>query len=663
MLHASPSSATMRPADRVPTRVPAPQAVLAGGDRDCAARERPEPAAGNQALLRTAAARRLPSMLRPSRTPLLQRKCACGGSAGVSGECSECKEEKESDLHRKAAGEVASAIAPPIVHQVLNSPGAPLDAQTRAFMEPRFGQDLGAVRVHTGAMAAESAAAVNAHAFTVGRDIVFASGRHAPRTGEGRRLLAHELTHVVQQGASAPTSAALRIGPADDPFEREADRTASAIEAPAPAASTGRAEPTVQRQTPGETPDAPTETPAADSDTGIKPAPPLDPSYPPDKATGDRLSNYNCTNIAVDKTKPQTRLYTAEEAITVVNALDHSKRTIAQALSNLAQRSPFHLAMGAAAFHQPVTFEKMTEKFILIQNALSELKLDSNLVFGTCDEERCLGAVAAFSDKGIVSTCSFFFTLSADQQAQTILHESGHHAGLDPHFDPKKGEGYCHKNPLTVDCENVCPEDDGNMLENVDAWTMLAHCVATVARRNLDTTENKSIAVDLRYAQDLVSRAYGNLGRHDPYHLTLAQRTFGAITAAEVDAKVLAIKNKLGGMDDSDTTGATAGDAGARLGLIAYTLENGKKLVLCPGYFGASSTARSLSLLMHAGYKAGIAVPGAPGSEVCGPEKSFDCTSPCPEGLNPPDQTHVSDNKNEKSAGAWARYIACVGSG
>jgi hypothetical protein len=194
---------------------------------------------------------------------------------------------------------------------------------------------------------------------------------------------------------------------------------------------------------------------------------------------------------------------------------------------------------------------------------------------------------------------------------------------------------------------------------------MLAHCVATVARRDLDTGEKKSSATDLRQARDLASRAYGNLGRHDPYHLTLAQRTFANVTAAEVDAGVLAIKTQLAGIEaDKDTAGATADDAGARLGLIAYTLENGKKLVLCPGYFGAPATARPLAFLMHAGYKAGIATPRAPGAEVCGPEKSFDCSYPCPEGLNPPDEkTHVSDNKNDKSAGAWSRFISCVGSG
>ncbi|HLM55850.1 MAG TPA: DUF4157 domain-containing protein [Pyrinomonadaceae bacterium] len=85
------------------------------------------------------------------------------------------------------------------MHEALNSSGQPLDAQTRSFMESRFGHDFSRVRVHTDARAAESARSVNALAYTVGHDVVFAEGSYAPQTGEGRRLLAHELTHVVQQ--------------------------------------------------------------------------------------------------------------------------------------------------------------------------------------------------------------------------------------------------------------------------------------------------------------------------------------------------------------------------------------------------------------------------------------------------------------------------------
>lgn len=92
-----------------------------------------------------------------------------------------------------------TSSVPPVIHEVLNSPGQPLDTETRVFMEPRFGHDFSKVRVHTDSKAEESARAVNALAYTVGKDIVFNTGYYAPRTNEGKQLLAHELTHNVQQ--------------------------------------------------------------------------------------------------------------------------------------------------------------------------------------------------------------------------------------------------------------------------------------------------------------------------------------------------------------------------------------------------------------------------------------------------------------------------------
>ena len=114
---------------------------------------------------------------------------------------------------RPRGGRISSAstgplVAPPVVHEVLAGPGRPLDPAARGFMEPRLGADLGRVRVHTGARAARSARAVGALAYTVGRDVVFGAGAYAPDSRAGRRLLAHELAHVVQHGAGAP--AALR---------------------------------------------------------------------------------------------------------------------------------------------------------------------------------------------------------------------------------------------------------------------------------------------------------------------------------------------------------------------------------------------------------------------------------------------------------------------
>lgn len=84
--------------------------------------------------------------------------------------------------------------------------GQPLSPPVRNFMEPRFGHDFGRVRVHTGSMASETASRIHARAFTIGRDVVFGHGQFSPGSAEGRRLIAHELTHVVQQGHAAPLS-------------------------------------------------------------------------------------------------------------------------------------------------------------------------------------------------------------------------------------------------------------------------------------------------------------------------------------------------------------------------------------------------------------------------------------------------------------------------
>lgn len=105
-----------------------------------------------------------------------------------------------SRLQRKAGPSAKAGVAPSIVHEALRSPGRPLASETLAFMESRLGHDFSQVRVHTDSVAASSARAVDALAYTVGRNVVFSEGRYEPGSGEGRRLLAHELTHVIQQG-------------------------------------------------------------------------------------------------------------------------------------------------------------------------------------------------------------------------------------------------------------------------------------------------------------------------------------------------------------------------------------------------------------------------------------------------------------------------------
>jgi hypothetical protein len=141
--------------------------------------------------------------------------------------CTECEEETEGQkgpmVHRKSAPEqlpdddvekrvqaigvqsstpkVTTSVAANV--HAMNGGGNPLAETTRAFFEPRFGADFSQVRVHTDSRAAETAKSINARAFTVGPNIAFSAGQYAPESREGRQILAHELTHVLQQGNAA----------------------------------------------------------------------------------------------------------------------------------------------------------------------------------------------------------------------------------------------------------------------------------------------------------------------------------------------------------------------------------------------------------------------------------------------------------------------------
>jgi hypothetical protein len=173
----------------------------------------------------------------PARRNISQRKCACGGTLGLGGECEACRSKR---LQRKSTNAEVTlrtdSAVPTIVHEVVRSSGQPLDARTRGFMETRFSHDFSRVQIHTDARAVKSARTVNALAYTVGCDIVFDAGQYAPRTSEGQKLLAHELTHVVQQThASSSAQAATALIGSDDSSEREAAVSADAVLHDAPA--------------------------------------------------------------------------------------------------------------------------------------------------------------------------------------------------------------------------------------------------------------------------------------------------------------------------------------------------------------------------------------------------------------------------------------------
>ncbi|MDT7543556.1 MAG: hypothetical protein QOE33_3460 [Acidobacteriota bacterium] len=220
---------------------------------------------GNQAVLRLLR-RASRDGAGPVAGGLLQRKCACGGHCSECGRNREIVQAKlrvsspEDQFEREADQTAESVLRSPMrdgardaesvaassesilrsirptgsatahgvptnenaqarITDVIGGVGHPLPAPVRAFMEPRFGQDFGGVRVHTDARAAESARAVNAHAYTVGDNVVFAHAQYAPETTAGRRLLAHELTHVLQQRAGLSSPAVVQRDDANEESE------------------------------------------------------------------------------------------------------------------------------------------------------------------------------------------------------------------------------------------------------------------------------------------------------------------------------------------------------------------------------------------------------------------------------------------------------------
>jgi hypothetical protein len=204
--------------------------------------------------------------VRPARTRQLDDATAAGAPNLGAGPGPPLGPAEVLRLQRLAGNSGVSALladkeedAQSPVKEVVGSGGDALDSATREDMEASFGQDFGDVRVHTDDRATESARSVNAHAYTVGNDVVFQRDRYAPGSDEGRRMLAHELTHVIQQRSGpvdgAPAPGGIRISDPSDPFERQAASTAEQIvSSPAPAAGPTPA-PAVQRQEAEEEPE------------------------------------------------------------------------------------------------------------------------------------------------------------------------------------------------------------------------------------------------------------------------------------------------------------------------------------------------------------------------------------------------------------------------
>jgi LysM repeat protein len=145
--------------------------------------------------------------MRDGDTPVVQRMFA----PSIQRACAHCeeKQKEQEGVQRKetGSGDAGGQTAPSVVSDVLSSGGGqPMDTNTQQFMGSRMGQDFSDVRIHTGSKAAESASAIQARAYTSGTDIVFGKGEYQPGSESGKRLLAHELVHVGQQGGGVNDS-------------------------------------------------------------------------------------------------------------------------------------------------------------------------------------------------------------------------------------------------------------------------------------------------------------------------------------------------------------------------------------------------------------------------------------------------------------------------
>ncbi|HSS22525.1 MAG TPA: DUF4157 domain-containing protein [Pyrinomonadaceae bacterium] len=407
----------------------------------------------------------------PVRSGLLQRKCACGGGASLSGDCEECGKKQ---LQRQATSQSGRDTAPPMVRDVLNAPGHPLEEPTRSFMESRFGHDFSQVRVHTDARAAESAAAVNAQAYTVGHNVVFASGQYGPATTMGQLLIAHELAHVVQQqSAGAPVASGLEISAPHDQSELQAEQAATS-------AITGesvRVFPAVRarlhRQPAGSAPGKTPAPPAKAAGKGAKKFPVENCPFPSDfKDDHEAGSNMLCVADESFKKAPSCNL--TDKHFELINvAKEAARKRVEKASSRMswfggpeyAQRIAGKVFKGAPP--DTDTIKDTLNKMVKILNS-------KTLSFNgaTCADPLCEGPKqhAAAYESGPtqpVTLCPRSFLPDyLPKLPRTIIHEAAHLAGID--IDPNIDESYCDGKGCGEPCQDAM---------SADAWALFIDCL------------------------------------------------------------------------------------------------------------------------------------------------------------------------------------------
>jgi len=386
----------------------------------------------------------------------------------------------------------------------LQSSGQPLDTSTRAFMEDRFGHDFSKVRVHSDAGAARAARAVNAQAYTVGSQIVFAAGRYSPANGEGRRLLAHELAHVVQQSHSDTLQARSEIS-GNEAAEREADRAESLIDSSSVAMTPLGAEPSRLQRKPVEEED-PIHKPLIEEYRRQEGLPPggvdesgkrVGPSdaeikyvllpggnvpYCPsaenlegaldfsDEKIRKAYNDANCHSTDAKKMPPVCKFTVGQ-----TKALEAAQKTAAERVERALgiinmgpEGKKMAIEMAGQLFDgEPPTLADVVNRLTRARDFLKTAQID--FAGRTCGDPECErhGAVAYVTGPGQlpIYICPTAFSMPSSLH-RTVLHETLHWTGLDA--DPSTPEGYCAK----FDCKTPCQDK-----EVADAWAHYLDCL------------------------------------------------------------------------------------------------------------------------------------------------------------------------------------------
>jgi hypothetical protein len=326
-----------------------------------------------------------------TRTPaaLLQRRCACGTHSPGGTTCTACA---------APATEPARQVRLP---DVLESPGQPLEPDIAAVLGQGFGRDLSQIRVHADTGAARSAAALGADAYTVGPHIAFAAGALAPRSPPGRRLLAHEVSHALQQGMRPATpDTPLELTEPGDAMEQAAERGAAAVmqgAPPPPIAPTG---PRLARQA------------ATDKAAGGEPAKPTPAPAP-----------------APARPELQSRMGITKHGFGVYNAtLDRSGAARKQPCKLILEVMINFIAEGA---WPPGRFERWVQQFT---QAVTQRWSFRYMLAPTapCPAEPCTSAMSILRVTRVATSASNVIDLHAHSQKPDNAHSAVNPAGSIP---------------------------------------------------------------------------------------------------------------------------------------------------------------------------------------------------------------------------------------